>query len=202
MDRGQSLGRGRLLVDASKRVVDGAADEVVLFRDLPEQEETARLVSEFQVNVNDILKEEAVKNVQKLALNDGSYFVGATTCGDCHAQEHEIWLETRHASAFSTLVLAASDGLPECYRCHVTGSEDPAGYAPGTEGAEDLVNVQCEVCHGKGSHHSRDGAYGASLAGNACAKCHDPHNSPDFDPEVYWLMIEHGGVPRDAQRPR
>jgi hypothetical protein len=190
-DRGQGLGRARLALDAKKRVTAAVADEVLLFRDLPEPEEIVDLVAVFQENLNELLKEESVRSVRGAASSDGSYFVGAKTCGDCHAQEHQIWAETRHASAFSTLVLAGSENLPECYRCHVTGSDDPVGYAPGTKDAADLVDVQCEVCHGKGSHHSRDGAYGASLAHNACAKCHDPHNSPDFDHEVYWLMIEH-----------
>lgn len=190
-DRGQAIGRARLAVDAKKQLVAAVADDVVLFRDLPEPESIAQLVAGFQKNLNEILKEESVKSIQRFASHDGTYFVGAKTCGDCHAREHEIWAETRHASAFSTLVLAASENLPECYRCHVTGSDDPGGYSPGSDEAAERTDVQCEVCHGKGSHHSRDGSWSGSLAHASCAKCHDPHNSPDFDPEVYWLMIEH-----------
>jgi mono/diheme cytochrome c family protein len=88
-------------------------------------------------------------------------------------------------------VTAKREALPECFGCHVTGHGDPAGYDPAVDAGKDLVNVQCEVCHGKGTAHARDGTWGKSLLMQSCAQCHDPENSPDFDPHVYWLMIEH-----------
>ena len=84
-----------------------------------------------------------------------------------------------------------ADALPECYGCHVTGHGDPAGYDPTVAGSESLLDVQCEVCHDKGSRHTRDGGYGSSLLMETCVSCHNPENSPDFDLEVYWLMMEH-----------
>ena len=125
------------------------------------------------------------------ASPDGHYYLGAENCASCHAREFEIWNETPHAHAFQTLVAAGTEALPECYGCHVTGHGDPIGYDPGYDGETRLVNVQCEVCHDKGSRHSRDGEYGRSLLKESCAKCHDLDNSPDFDLEIYWLMMEH-----------
>jgi len=90
----------------------------------------------------------------------------------------------------------------ECLPCHVTGWGQPGGYAIPQEGsspeaiasqqlAERMVGVQCEVCHGKGSEHARDGSFGRGLLMEKCNDCHDEENSPDWDAEVYWRMIEH-----------
>jgi hypothetical protein len=166
-------------------------DEVTLSTSLPENAEIAALVGAFQTNLNDILKEDAVRTAASHASADGSYYLGVSKCAECHQKEFDVWSGTKHAQAFQTLVAVNSDALPECYRCHVTGADDPAGYMPGADSSRSLANVQCEVCHGKGSHHARDGSWGQGLLKNACAKCHDPHNSPDFDLEVYWDKIRH-----------
>lgn len=188
-DRGQALGRVRVGLDARKRPARIAGDEILLTTDHPESPDVREMVDGFAANLNEMLKEEAVRAAQGRAAPDGSYYVGDVSCGTCHAREHEIWSETPHAHAFQTLKDARSEALPECFRCHVTGADDPAGYVPG--GSESLQNVQCEVCHGKGSHHARDGSWGRPLRETLCMRCHDAGNSPDFDPEVYWLMIQH-----------
>ncbi len=188
-DRGQALGRVRVGLDGRNRPARIAADEILLTTDYPESPGVREMVDGFAANLNEMLKEEAVRTAQGRAAPDGSYYVGDVSCGTCHAREHEIWAETPHAHAFQTLKDARSEALPECFRCHVTGAGDPAGYVPG--GSESLQNVQCEVCHGKGSHHARDGSWGRPLRETLCVGCHDEGNSPDFDPEVYWLMIEH-----------
>ena len=190
-NRGQGVGRVRALLGTNRRPERIVGDEVMLTQGVGDQPETARLVEAFKTNLNDILKEEAVRTAQTLAAPDGSYYVGVTKCADCHVSEYKIWSETKHAHAFETLRAVSSESLPECYRCHVTGPDEAGGYVPGVEASSSLVNVQCEVCHGKGSHHSRDGAWGKGLLHQACAKCHDAANSPDYDAETYWLMIEH-----------
>ena len=83
------------------------------------------------------------------------------------------------------------EAMPECFACHVTGQGDPTGYSPVGQDPDRLANVQCEVCHGMGTRHSRDGSFGKARLMNVCVDCHDETNSPDFDPEIYWLMIEH-----------
>ena len=143
------------------------------------------------MNLNSLMKDVAVAEAFERKAPDGHYFLGAESCASCHQTEYEIWMETPHAHAFATLVEAGSDALPECYMCHVTGHADPSGYDPRVVDARGFVNVQCEVCHDKGSRHSRDGDYGAELLMEGCARCHDEENSPDFHPEVYWRMIEH-----------
>lgn len=192
-DRGYALGRVRMQLGENRRPERIVGDEIVLITSVGEKPEILRLVEDFRNNLNELLKEEAVRTAQSHSAPDGSYYVGAAKCAQCHKREFDLWLETKHAHAFETLVQAKSEALPECFQCHTTGARDAGGYVAGTEESESLVNVQCEVCHGKGSHHARDGSYGRGLLRAACAKCHDPANSPDFDPETYWLMIEHGG---------
>jgi hypothetical protein len=189
-DRGQALGVAMVALDGRK-VLGVVAEEAVLGRDVGEDEETAELVGSFQRNLNDLMKEQAVETARDRQAPDGHWYVGAESCAGCHQREYGLWLETPHSSAFQTLVQAGTEALPECFACHVTGHGDPSGYAPSAGGTPGLANVQCEVCHGKGTTHARDGTYGASLLMKSCRSCHDPANSPDFDPEVYWRMIEH-----------
>ncbi|MGQ0721440.1 MAG: multiheme c-type cytochrome [Candidatus Eiseniibacteriota bacterium] len=189
-DRGQALGVAQVAVENGD-VLGIAAEEAVLDRDTAEDPDTAELVDVFQRNLNDLMKEQAVAKAQERRAADGHWYVGAESCAGCHEREYGLWLETPHSSAFQTLEIAGTEALPECFGCHVTGHGDPAGYSPHAQGSPALVNVQCEVCHGKGTTHARDGSYGAALLMNSCRGCHDAENSPDFDPEVYWRMIEH-----------
>ena len=188
--RGQALGITRIAFDGEgiERI---HAREDLLFPHVPEDKEVAMLVDTFLTNLNETLRENRPPRLAERKARDGHYYVGATACAECHAREYEIWQETPHASAFDTLVLHQSDALPECYGCHVTGSGDPVGYHPTQEQAESLLGVQCEVCHDKGTRHARDGSYGKSLLMDSCVTCHDEANSPEFDPHVYWLMMEH-----------
>ena len=197
-NRGQAVGVAKVAFEKARPELLG--EEVVLFKDYPEDPEFAKATEDFRKNLNELFK---ITVVQKAAGGrkspDGNYYVGVSNCAGCHQSEYEIWKETPHAHAFATLVERGSDAMPECFQCHVTGANDPAGYDPAIVQAKSLVNVQCEVCHDKGSAHSRDGNYGKNLLQQSCAKCHDAENSPDFDPKVYWLMMEHGGpaTPRD-----
>ncbi len=190
-NRGQAVGFVKVAKgDGRPKALVG--EEVVLTRDYPEDEEIAQAAEAFRRHLNEVTKVSAVSSAAGGRRSaDGEYFVGVSNCASCHAKEFEIWSETPHAHAFATLVDRGADALPECARCHVTGAADPVGYNPGIEAARSLVNVQCEVCHDKGTLHARDGSYGRNLGMNACVSCHDPENSPDFDPEVYWRMIEH-----------
>ena len=189
-NRGQAVGEARFQGD-EKGAYPVSAEEVVLHTNDPEDPEIKKMVDAFEGNLNTFLKEHQVRAVQEKRSSDGEYYLGANECAECHLREYEIWLETPHSSAFATLVDKGREALPECFTCHVTGAKDPAGYDPTLAEGRALIHVQCEVCHGKGSAHARDGSYGRELMMNGCVECHDAANSPDFDSEVYWLMIEH-----------
>jgi hypothetical protein len=190
-NRGQALGIAKIFLPADDRPLRILGDEITLDRDVPEDPAALAIVEAFTSNLNDSLARDAVLRVTEQASADGEYYLGADNCKACHPREFELWKETPHSDAFETLILARSESLPECFRCHVTGTRDDAGYDPATVDADQLINVQCEVCHDKGSRHARDGSYGRSLLMDACVKCHNEENSPDFDPLTYWLMMEH-----------
>ncbi|MCA9752892.1 MAG: hypothetical protein KC591_11925 [Gemmatimonadetes bacterium] len=189
-NRGRSVGLAELVLGPDHRSAGAIADEIVLHRSVPENPDVLAIVDEFQSNLNAAMRDRTVLQTTRRS-SDGEYYLGAQNCAQCHAREYEIWTETPHSTAFRTLEERDKEFLPECYACHVTGHGDRAGYDPTIRGAADLVNVQCEVCHGKGSTHSRDGSYGRELLMQACSRCHDADNSPDWDAEVYWRMIEH-----------
>lgn len=190
-NRGQALGLVKVARGEGRpRALVG--EEIVLTYEYPEDPEIAKANEEFRKYLNEISKITVVtKAVGGRKSPEGHYYVGAQSCASCHAPQFEVWQETPHAHAFATLKEKHAEALPECFKCHVTGAGDPAGYDPSYDQAHELQNVQCEVCHDKGSTHARDGSYGKSLLYQSCAKCHDTENSPDFDAEIYWRMIEH-----------
>lgn len=104
---------------------------------------------------------------------------------------------------------------PECLSCHVTGW-NPQQYFAYRSGYWDFEKDQalhgsgCENCHGPGSQHvaiengdievSEEEAKKVLNAifldkkvaqQDLCATCHDLNNSPQFDFDSYWPMIEH-----------
>jgi predicted CXXCH cytochrome family protein len=84
------------------------------------------------------------------------FYLGASTCGECHGSDPEftLWTGTDHASSFESVV---SSGLEEplCYLCHTVGFADLDSLdRPVDNGGYDetplhkLEGVQCESCHG------------------------------------------------------
>lgn len=81
---------------------------------------------------------------------------GAEVCGECHAEEAELWMETKHQTQFATLHqsekaqnildnmgfrLAKRESL--CLRCHYTATVR-------RDQARAVTGVSCESCHGAG----------------------------------------------------
>jgi hypothetical protein len=103
---------------------------------------------------------------------------------------------------------------PECLSCHVTGW-NPQQYFAYQNGylnlEKDLAlhGSGCENCHGPGSRHvaiqngeeAMPGEHDLVLSrlrvtkedakDRLCVQCHDLDNSPDFDFDKYWPLIEH-----------
>ena len=148
-----------------------------------------------------------------LAEQNGRY-VGSQKCESCHEKSYDIWKRSGHAHAYKTLETQdpPRNYDPECVSCHVIGWH-PTKFFPyegGFEGPKKtphLKNVGCEDCHGPGEKHCT-----AELGGNKelqkkyrkavritreqskkeqCMTCHDLDNSPDFDFDKYWPLIEH-----------
>lgn len=148
-------------------------------------------------------------------------YVGAQKCQSCHEEEHRIWLRTGHASAWKSLTDVANpprDFDPECVGCHVVGWDglQRFPYVDGFVTAEStphLQNVGCESCHGPGEKHvaaelgddeaameriRAEMRLGKSTK-TTCYTCHDADNSPEFDFDVYYPLIDHSAPDDDEE---
>ena len=124
--------------------------------------------------------------------NESSNFVTSKICGNCHAKEYTIWGQSAHAHSIDVLKKEKKEFDTQCVVCHVTGSGEIGGFKNLYQ-SPDLVNVQCEACHGQGSKHSQDPikVRMESLSNDSCLICHNQSNSPEFDFFSYWAMIKH-----------
>jgi hypothetical protein len=148
-----------------------------------------------------------------LADANGRY-VGSQKCESCHEPSYDIWKRSGHAHAYKTLETQdpPRNYDPECISCHVVGWH-PTKFFPYEGGFESvektprLKNVGCEDCHGPGEKHCN-----AELGKDKellkkyrkavritkeqskkeqCTTCHDLDNSPEFNFDKYWPLIEH-----------
>jgi mono/diheme cytochrome c family protein len=103
-----------------------------------------------------------------------------------------VYTGTRHARAYATLSSQFVHRDTNCVGCHVTGFGEAGGFSGvrmrGT--SVDLIDVQCEACHGPGRDHARDGSYRATAI-QSCVRCHTPNDDPDFDFATDWPKIAH-----------
>jgi len=119
-------------------------------------------------------------------------FLGVGACQSCHVEEFDVYAHTRHAHAYATLASQFVHRDTNCVGCHVTGYGEAGGFqGVRMRGASvDLIDVQCEACHGPGSQHARDGSYRATAI-QSCVKCHTSNDDPDFDFATDWPKIAH-----------
>jgi hypothetical protein len=124
-------------------------------------------------------------------------YVGAAKCKMCHAKQHKVWTESKHAKALEVLKPQEQKD-PQCLSCHVTGYQALRGVK------SELAGVQCESCHGPGSVyikiHAKKDKEGAKKAGmiarpdpESCKTCHN-EKSPTFkgfDYAKMWEVIKH-----------
>ncbi|MEN6356285.1 MAG: multiheme c-type cytochrome [Armatimonadota bacterium] len=120
-----------------------------------------------------------------------SPFAGDKKCKECHADIHDTWSKSQHAHAMATLEATNQGFDPECVSCHVTGANTRYGFSNKNDTPE-MVNVQCEACHGPGDEHSKDPKAGYGPVGEeTCRSCHTNERTPDFDAEKAWETIKH-----------
>jgi len=123
-----------------------------------ESEDMIRLLGEYQAQLERL-------GLDGLALSPlrhptGRGFAGSDSCADCHAEAYEVWKESGHAKALTTLEIQTPrrDGDPECLSCHVVGW-GPQKYEPYVGGfagmavTPHLAHQGCENCHGPAATH-------------------------------------------------
>lgn len=119
-------------------------------------------------------------------------YVGAKKCKICHKVQHKSWSETPHAKAFD-LLSDEEKKKDECIACHSTGTTAKGVF---------LEGIQCEACHGPGSHYKSakimskkkwktDPEKYLAMAIKAglnipteetCKQCHQKEGNPNFKP--------------------
>ena len=131
----------------------------------------------------------------------GDYRVAGTlVCRRCHLADCQVWDESAHAHAWTTLLAEGAHVDPECQRCHTTGYGLPGGFESVARSPQRTA-VGCESCHGPSLGHARQPARRTPVVSRyGCQRCHDRENSPEFEFEDYWGRIVHGG-PVDVSGP-
>ena len=144
------------------------------------------------------------RNVTGPLVSPATY-VGAQYCADCHAENHALWSQTIHATAFDTLINSGDGDNVLCFPCHTVGYGQPSGFVD-LDTTPELADVQCENCHGPGSNHVAD-PNGVPLVTNMdadlCGSCHqschglcgDEHH-PQYE---QWSTSTHATALLDIQ---
>ncbi len=113
-------------------------------------------------------------------------FLGVTACVECHSELVDGWNTTHHARAFEDLKTQGVEkqSNPGCFRCHVLGYDQDGGYID-MELTPELINVQCEACHGQGRAHVESEGDPNLIIGTPgekkCRTCHTEGQDKNFD---------------------
>lgn len=146
---------------------------------------------------NAMLEQDYLKRVEirKLRESGASNFSGEASCKACHPEQHEVWLQSEHASAYEHLESINKAFDPNCVACHTVGFNKPGGFLDKLI-TPHLAAVQCESCHGEGTAHVQSA--GRQPPANRlwtkeqmCAQCHVKDHSPSFTIDAYWPKIAH-----------
>ncbi len=120
----------------------------------------------------------------------GERFTGDGFCRSCHAHEFGDWLLTPHSIAWESLQQEDKWRDPDCVPCHVTGPGQAGGFEnPDT--TPQMVNVQCEVCHGPGGGHSTGASIDPEAMSRICSNCHSGEFVLNFDLDEAMALVSH-----------
>jgi cytochrome c554/c'-like protein len=192
-NQGKKVGEIRVFFTSAGALTKLESSVIALGVQVPDDPAIMDIVEKNRIAINEIHKKEAplVDGAKILAMWQGDAFLGSAACKSCHEEAYQMWATTSHAHAFRILEEKHQDYNPDCVGCHSTGFRRPTGFV-NAKSTPDLMNVQCESCHGPGRGHpeTNGSSYGA-VAQGFCVTCHTPENSPDFDASAYRLKIRH-----------
>ncbi len=148
---------------------------------IPHDEEIGGMVKRYKDAVVNLHSNKPKSMQQEPSLKS---YIGESACAVCHPRQSSFWKGTRHATAYETLVKKNSHMDLECIGCHTTGYGMTGGFTLGMM-KPDLMNVQCEACHGPGGKHKGRGDIRKMTDASICTGCHDPERDPKFDFNLY-----------------
>ena len=123
-------------------------------------------------------------------------YLGSTACAECHEEVVVGWKTTPHAHAFETLKEQGEEkqSAQGCIKCHVVAFEKDGGFIDMALTPE-LINVQCEACHGAGRQHA-ESEDSADIVGKPdealCRTCHTEGQDKNFDYEAKKKWVHAG----------
>jgi len=124
-------------------------------------------------------------------------YVGSLACKNCHPEEYANFMTyAKKSSSFHSIEKQMKHLTPEeirqCYPCHTTGYGKPGGFVS-LEKTPYLKNAGCEVCHGPGSEHIKNGDPAkiiGTLTKKDCEICHISERVKAFK----YKPLVHGGA--------
>ncbi len=182
----------RLYLNDQNQMVDMVKHAHYLTKQYPEDQDMLQLVTKALDKVNEIRKQSKPQSSYTSKRHTVPSFVTAEKCKSCHEEAFAIWEKSKHANAFLHLEEKGKGSDPSCQRCHVTGYKKINGFKSEKESAN-LLNVQCESCHGPGSLHPEkiELGYGSHIRISTCVACHNKKWSPNFNYYEYYPKIKH-----------
>ncbi|HXS83111.1 MAG TPA: multiheme c-type cytochrome [Methylomirabilota bacterium] len=199
-EQGQHIGVIALALAADGHVADATCGIGSLGPEVREQPALLKSVKAFEDAYNERMRLE--ERGAALAAGDDDpvdHFVGEQVCARCHASESEQWRTTAHSLAWETLQRVKKDATPECIPCHVVGFREAGGFQTAARTPQ-LVNVQCENCHGMGTEHGSDWLERRQVNQGTCLQCHNQERDPEFDFAAKFPLIVHGNTSGESIR--
>jgi len=188
-NQGKRVGDTRVFLDPD----GGVADQRTRLHLLSSRYPSDDAMLEFRVAVREEARKVTPAQTVVTGRTTAGPFIGNSGCQRCHAQAHEQWSGTAHASAFETLEREQKAGERFCRTCHTTGTGQAGGFQT-IEATPGLAGVGCESCHGAGRAHAQRPRKGyGKLNVGTCIVCHDTKHSPKFDYYSYLPQVTHTG---------
>ncbi len=183
------LGDADMYIDDANGKVMAVSVEVTAMDDkIADNKEMLEKIKDFKQRFTEF-KEAKRAAYPRTFGSDQENFLGDRTCKNCHEDVWKGYVKSGHMRAFMALRNKGQHFEPDCLVCHTTGYQYKNGYDDESP-YNQLVNVQCEACHGYGTQHARDGKW-VMQAKDSCIRCHDKENSPNFNYDTYWAKIKH-----------
>ncbi len=187
---------------AGKRIINWKHQVIPLPQTVVDAPRTESWYTDYNVE----LKIDYEKQVALRAQlgQDKSPYAGAEVCRDCHSAEFEKWQASQHALAYEELEAVDKVFDPNCIGCHSLGFNQPGGFL-NAELTPQLINVQCESCHGAAQEHVEQAGKAPTANKNwkmekMCGQCHVGSHSPSFKVDDYWPKIVHGAKTKTTKR--
>ncbi len=122
----------------------------------------------------------------------GAPYLTADACQPCHPSTYDGWNTTGHAGAWDALI-ADPNYTAACDGCHTTGFGQTGGFVD-IGSTPEMVDVQCEECHGPGTDHlaappsQKSATIVVDLSSELCGQCHQGEHHPFYNE---WALSGH-----------